>query len=231
MPKLIEIIGPPGSGKSFISSKLTSLSRNTKKKIFHSNKYSDYEIYKNVNFFIKIFIAIKVSFIIIFFYILFWKRIFLKKIYRRKFFISVIMLFYKHLFGIEILKKVLSSKNYLITEPGPIMYFIQDYFYISNNIEKNDIKIFNKFFLNTDYIIKLECNLKLLIKRINLRSRGLPTRMRNLNKNQIKIVLNKAISEINNYFSKNKNHKVNVIVIDSSKNQKKNLSYILEKIR
>ena len=71
---------------------------------------------------------------------------FLKKIYKGNFFFRVILLFYEHLVYIEILKKILPNNKYLILEPGPIMYFVQDYFYINKDISNYEIKIFNKFF-------------------------------------------------------------------------------------
>ena len=65
-------------------------------------------------------------------------------------------------------------------EPGIIMYFLQDYFYSHQKMTTKEIKIFNKIFVKTDFIIYSNCNLKLQIKRLNLRPRGLPQRMRGL---------------------------------------------------
>ena len=41
MPKLIEIMGPPGSGKSFISSQLELIEQNNEKIFFHSGNYNN----------------------------------------------------------------------------------------------------------------------------------------------------------------------------------------------
>ena len=46
------------------------------------------------------------------------------------------------------------------------MYFVQDYFYIYKDLSDYEIKIFNKFFLNADYIIKLECSSQEVITSI-----------------------------------------------------------------
>ena len=82
--------------------------------------------------------------------------------------------------------------NILILEPGPIMYFVQDYFYINKDLSDYEIKIFNKIFLNADYIIKLECSSQEVISRLNTRKRGFPTRMRELNEEQIETTVNKS---------------------------------------
>ena len=39
--------------------------------------------------------------------------------------------FYKNLLSIEILKDNLPEDKYIIMEPGPIMFFLQDYFYVN----------------------------------------------------------------------------------------------------
>ena len=47
MPKLIEIIGSPGSGKTFIGSELQLLKKNNKHVYFHSGKWKDFSKFKN----------------------------------------------------------------------------------------------------------------------------------------------------------------------------------------
>ena len=126
----------------------------------------------------------------------------------------MISLFYQHLIYIEILKK-LENNKYLILEPGPIMYFIQDYFYINEDLSYFEIRIFNKFFLKTDYIINLECNSKDAFNRLKSRKRGLPSRMVNLNDQKIESALNKA-KIINDYIVRSKYLNLNIINIDST---------------
>ena len=84
MPKLIEIMGPPGSGKSFISSELELIKENNEKVFFHSGNYDDKNYY--LSFFSKIFVKLKVILKITTFYLIFNKRIFLKKNYKGNFF-------------------------------------------------------------------------------------------------------------------------------------------------
>lgn len=218
MPKLIEIVGSPGSGKSFISSKLEELKKNDSQIFFHSGNFSFNNEYNHLNLFLKFFIRIKIIFKIIFFYLIFHKRIFLKKIYKRNFFLRVILLYYKHLLYLEILRKTLPDNKYLIIEPGPIMYFIQDYFYIDKEISNNEINIFNKLFLKADYIINLNCNFEVLLDRLKTRKRGLPSRMRELSDSQIETTIIKTIKTTNDYIKKSNNLNAVVIDIDSSKN-------------
>ena len=198
MPKLIEIIGSPGSGKSFISSKLEELKKEDNQIFFHSSNFRFYNEYNHLNLFLKFFIRIKVIFKIIFFYLIFYKRVFLRKIYKKNFFFRVILLFYEHLLYLEILIKTLPNDKYLIIEPGPIMYFIQDYFYIEEEISNNEINIFNKLFFKTDYIINLDCNFEVLLNRLRTRKRGLPSRMRELSDSQIETTIMKTIKTIKN---------------------------------
>jgi len=215
MPKLIEIMGPPGSGKSFISSELELVKENKEKVFFHSGNYNhDY----NLSLFSKIFIRLKIIFKIAIFYLIFYKRIFLKKNYKGNFFFKVVFLFYEHQVYIEILKKTLAHDKYLIMEPGPIMYFIQDYFYINDKISNYEIKIYNKFFLHTDYIINLNCNTDLLIDRLKTRTRGLPLRMRKLNDNKIEPTIKRSKDLLNNYFNNFNNLNTKIINIDTSNN-------------
>jgi len=218
MPKLIEIIGSPGSGKSFICSKLEELKKKDSQIFFHSSNFSFYNKYNHINLFLKFFIRIKVIFKIFFFYLIFYKRIFLRKIYKRNFFFRVIFLFYEHLLYLEILRKTLPNDKYLIIEPGPIMYFIQDYFYIDEEISNHEIKIFNKLFFKTDYIINLNCNFEILLNRLKKRKRGLPSRMRELSDSQIETTIIKTIKTINHYIKKSNNLNTVIINIDSSKN-------------
>lgn len=216
MYKLIEIIGPPGSGKTFISSELGKLKNNEQQIFFHSasSKYS--EVKKNLSFFEKFFIKLKVISIIFSFYLIFYKRLFFKKIYKRKFFFRSILIFYRNLISIELLKKTLKNDKYLITEPGLIMHFLQDYFYTNEEITDRDIKTFNKFFLNTDNIIYLNCNFNLLNERLRLRKRGLPQRMENLNQDEIDKTICKSVNVIDNYVSLSANLKTKIIKIDTS---------------
>ena len=86
MLKIIEIIGPPGSGKTFISNELKKIKVNNKQVFFHSGQKQTNK-FNNLNFFFKIIINLKVITTIIIFYLIFSKRLFLKKIYKRNFFI------------------------------------------------------------------------------------------------------------------------------------------------
>ena len=214
MPRLIEIIGPPGSGKSSISSELECVKKNDEQIFFHSGNFSNKNFY--FNFLSKNLIRLKVLFKIIIFYFIFHKRIFLKKIYKDSFFFKVFFLFSQHLFSIEMLKKILPHDKYIIMEPGPIMYLIQDYFYINKKISDKEIKIYNRFFLNADFIINLYCNPDLLEKRIKLRKRGLPSRMKGLNNDQIKSTIKKSRDELDNYILNSNNLNVKNINIDTS---------------
>jgi thymidylate kinase len=216
MPKLIEIIGSPGSGKTFISSELQMLKKNNEQVYFHSSNWRNFSEYKNLNFLSKILIKLKVLIIIVIFYAIFYKRLFLKKIYKRGFFLRIILLFYRHLVSIELLKKALSNDKYLIMEPGIIMYFLQDYFYSDENITKKEIKIFNKFFLKTDYIVCTNCDFESSIKRLKLRERGLPQRMRGLNINEINHTIKKSNDIIDGYISNSLYLNSKIIKINTS---------------
>ena len=92
MPKLIEIIGSPGSGKTFICSELETIRKNNEQVFFHSSNYKNFGKFNNLNFLTKILIKSKVILIIIFFYLKFYKRLFLKKIYKRNFFFRIVFL-------------------------------------------------------------------------------------------------------------------------------------------
>ena len=111
MPKLIEVIGLPGSGKSFISSELETIKKNNEQIFFHSGNYNKNNKYKSINVSLRFLIHLKVISKIIIFYLIFFKRFFLKKIYKNSFFFRVISLFYKHLIYIEILKKKLENNK------------------------------------------------------------------------------------------------------------------------
>ena len=126
MPKLIEIIGGSGSGKTFISHQLKSTRKKSKQVFFHSSNWRDFHKFNKLNFMTRLIIKIEVVFLIIKFYSFFYKRFFLKKIYKRSFFFRSILLIYRHLVTIELFKKALSNNEYLIMEPGLIMYFLQD---------------------------------------------------------------------------------------------------------
>ena len=141
MPKLIEIVGPPGSGKTFISSKLQKIKKNGKQIYFHSSDNKNFYKFKNLNLITKFLIKTKVIIIIINFYLIFYKRLFFKKIYKREFFYRTILLIYRHIYSIEMLKKILSDDEFLIMEPGIIMYFLQDYFYANETVSKMKSKI------------------------------------------------------------------------------------------
>ena len=119
---------------------------------------------------------------------------------------------------IEILKKILPDDKYLIMEPGPIMYFIQDYFYINDKISNYEIRIYNKFFLHADYIINLNCTFKLLIDRLKTRKRGLPLRMRGLNDYNIETTIKRSNNLLDNYINNCNNLKTKIINIDTSNN-------------
>jgi adenylate kinase family enzyme len=218
MAKLIEIVGPPGSGKSFLSSKLRSLKIDKNKIFFHSEYNEKFKTNKNLNLITKIIIRTKVILTIFFFHLLFFNRIFSKKIYKRNFFFRSILLFYRDLISIEFLKKKIPNDCYLITEPGLIMHFVQDYFYIKKTIPKNHIKIFNNLFLKIDYIIWLDCNIQSLLKRLSLRKRGLPQRMRELNVSEIHKTIKKSNTEIGNYLKKSNILKSKIIKINNENN-------------
>jgi hypothetical protein len=216
MSRIIEIIGSPGSGKSFVCSELEAFKKDNKQIFFWSSNYDNLDKYKSLSFFFKIFIRFKAVFIIIIFYLIFFKRFFLKKTYKGNFFFGVISLFYEHLVCIESLKKTLLDNEYLITEPGPIMYFLQDYFYVNENLTEMEIKIFNKIFLNTNYIIHLNCNSDLLINRLMSRKRGLPKRMRDLDGKEIEFTIKQSINIVKNYVEKTSSLNTEIINIDSS---------------
>lgn len=218
MPKLIEIIGPPGSGKTFISSKLQLLRKKNKQIFFHSSNWRNFKKFQNLNILVKLPIKLKVIFIIATFYLTFCKRFFFKKIYKRSFFFRTILLIYRHLVSIELLKKILSDDEYLIMEPGIIMYFLQDYFYSNQKVTINEIKIFNKIFKKTDFIIFSDCSLKLQLKRLKLRFRGLPQRMRGLNEKEINKVVKKSNIEIKKYILTSYSLNSKIIKINTSKN-------------
>lgn len=218
MPKLIEIIGPPGSGKTFISSKLQLLRKKNKQIFFHSSNWRNFKKFQNLNILVKLPIKLKVIFIIATFYLTFCKRFFFKKIYKRSFFFRTILLIYRHLVSIELLKKILSDDEYLIMEPGIIMYFLQDYFYSDQKVTANEIKLFNKIFKKTDFIIFSDCSLKLQLKRLKLRFRGLPQRMRGLNEKEINKVVKKSNIEIKKYILTSYNLNSKIIKINTSKN-------------
>lgn len=218
MPKLIEIIGPPGSGKTFISSKLQLLRKKNKQIFFHSSNWRNFKKFQNLNILVKLPIKLKVIFIIATFYLTFCKRFFFKKIYKRSFFFRTILLIYRHLVSIELLKKILSDDEYLIMEPGIIMYFLQDYFYSDQKVTANEIKLFNKIFKKTDFIIFSDCSLKLQLKRLKLRFRGLPQRMRGLNEKEINKVVKKSNIEIKKYILTSYSLNSKIIKINTSKN-------------
>ena len=220
MPRLIEIIGPPGSGKTFISSALQKTKKGGKQVYFHSSDWRNFYKFQNLKFITKVFIKVKVIITIIGFYLLFYKRLFFKKIYKREFFYRSILLIYRHLHSIEMLKKTLSDNEFLIMEPGIIMYFLQDYFYANENVPKKEIKKFNKYFLKSNFIIYTNCSSELQIKRLKLRKRGLPQRMINLSIKDINWSIKKANHEIEKYFLNTTSSKFNFIKIDTTKNIK-----------
>ena len=217
MPKLIEIVGPPGSGKTFISSKLQKIKKNGKQIYFHSSDSKNFYKFKNLNLITKFLIKTKVIIIIINFYLIFYKRLFFKKIYKREFFYRTILLIYRHIHSIEMLKKILSDEEFLIMEPGIIMYFLQDYFYANETVSKNEIKKFNKYFLKSDFIIYSNCNSKLQLKRLKLRVRGLPQRMKDLSVNEINKSIKKANYEKKKYFQNTAIFNFKLIKIDTTK--------------
>ena len=221
MSKLIEIIGSPGSGKTFICNKLQLIKKNNKQFFFHSSNWKNFKKFKRLSFATRFFIRIKVILMIIKFYTFFFKRFFLKKIYKRSFFFRTILLIYRHLISIEMFKKALKNDECLIMEPGLIMYFLQDYFYSNQAVTNKDIKIFNKIFLKADYIIYANCNIKTQIKRLKIRKRGLPQRMANLNNKEIYNTIKKSNNDIKKYVSNSYNLKYRFINVDTSNNFKK----------
>jgi dephospho-CoA kinase len=233
MPKLIEIIGPPGSGKTFISKNLQNIKKKNKQVFYHSSDLKNFYRFQKLNFLTKFFIKFKVIIIIIKFYCFFYKRFFYKKIYKRGFFIRTILLIYRHIHSIEMLKKVLSNDEFLIMEPGIIMYFLQDYFYTEECLSKKEIKTFNKFFLNSQFIIYTSCNSKLQLERLKYRERGLPQRMRSLSSHEIKKSTQKANFEIKKYFKKLNDLNVKIVKINTSTNNikiRKKLLKFIEKV-
>ncbi len=220
MPKLIEVIGSPGSGKTFISSKLELLRKKNKQIFFHSSNWRNFKKFKNLNILIKFLIKLKVILVIAIFYLIFCKRFFFKKIYNRTFFFRTILLIYRHLVSIEMLKKILSDDDYLIMEPGIIMYFLQDYFYSNEKVTLREMDIFNKIFVKTDFIIYTNCDLKLQIRRLKSRLRGLPQRMRSLSEKQIHKTVKKSNNEIKKYILNSYNLNFKIIKINTSKDIK-----------
>lgn len=227
MPKLIEVIGSPGSGKTFLCNKLEKIRKNNKQIFFHSSNLKNSKMFNNLNFITKIYIELRVIIIVIFFCIIFHKRFFKKKIYKKNFFYLVISLFYKHIKCIESFKKLLPSESYLITEPGLIMYFLQDYFYIDGKLSKVEINRFNNLFLKVDLIIHVNCNLNLKIKRLIERKRGLPIRMRGLNSSEIKQTVKKSANIISIYLNNLKNRNISIINFQSTKKIKDQLKFQL----
>ena len=217
MPKLIEIIGPPGVGKTFLSQKFQSLKKKNKQIFYHSRDIKNFKNFQKLSFLAILIIKIKVHCMITKFFFIFNKRIFLKKIYKRKFFLRIVLLIYRHLTSIEILKKILSKDEFLIMEPGIIMYFIQDYFYVKQKLSSKEIKKFNKIYVKADFIICLNCDYKIQIKRLNLRNRGLPQRMNGLNKKEIYKTIKKSNYEIKNYISNSRNLKKKIIFLNTTK--------------
>ena len=117
-------------------------------------------------------------------------------------------------------KQALKNDECLIMEPGLIMYFLQDYFYTNESISKKEIENFNKFFLKTDFIIYTNCNLELQLKRLKLRDRGFPQRMRNLNIHEIDRTIKKANFEIEKYLTNSYNLNSKIIKINTSESIK-----------
>ena len=230
MPKLIEIIGAPGSGKTFISENLQKIKKDKNNVFFHSSQKQSINKKNKLNFLSRALISIKVIKIMIFFYLFFFRRIFLKKIYKRKFFLRVVLLMYRDLIAIETLKKTLSSQEFLIMEPGLIMYFLQDYFYVNENISEKELNIFNRFFLNVNFIVYLDPEIELIKKRLNKRKRGFPERMKSLTIQDKNRVLNKSKRIIKDYIFRSQNLNVNLININSSKNIKNISKTILKSI-
>lgn len=230
MPFFIEIIGPPGSGKTFVSNNLEKYNSNYERIFYHSNLFNSYEKYNKSTFLRINFIKFKIIFRIFFYYIIFIKRFFLKKIYKRNYFLRMTFLLYKNLLSIEILKDNLPKDKYIIMEPGPIMFFLQDYFYINEKLSLNDIRLFNKLFFNYNILISLNCNKKTILQRLNDRKRGLPKRMKNLDKPQIDIVIQKSI-EIIEFYTNSINNKCKIIKIDSSSNIDKISETIIKSIK
>ncbi len=217
MLKIIEIIGHPGSGKTFLSNELKKIKVGNKQIFFHSGQKQTNKL-NNLNFFHKFIINLKVITTMIMFYLIFNKRIFVKKVYKRKFFFRISLIIYRDLISIEILKRTLPDNKYLIMEPGIIMHFLQDYFYTKHKISEVEIKIFNKLFIRSNFIIYTYCNSKLALKRINLRKRGFPQRMKNLKPEEKIKVLKKSINEIRNYISNSSNLNSVIIRVNTSKN-------------
>ncbi len=230
MPFFIEIIGPPGSGKTFVSNNLEKYNSNYEKIFYHSNLFNLYSKYNKTNFLRFNLIKLKIFFRIFFYYIIFIKRFFLKKIYKNNYFFRMTFLLYKNLLSIEILKENLPKEKYIIMEPGPIMFFLQDYFYVNEDLSLNEIKLFNKLFFNYNILISLNCNKKTILERLNNRKRGLPVRMKNLNKSQVDIVIEKSIKIID-FYTNSANKICKIIKIDSSLNIDKINETIIKSIK
>jgi ABC-type lipoprotein export system ATPase subunit len=88
MAKLIEIVGPPGSGKTFLSSRLQSLKISKNKIFFHSDSNKNLKANQKLSLINKIIINLKVISIIFFFHLVFFERVFSKKVYERNFFLD-----------------------------------------------------------------------------------------------------------------------------------------------
>ncbi len=228
MPKLIEIIGPPGSGKTFIGNKLQRIKKNNKQIFFHTGQRGNFNKISKLNILSQIIIKLKVICTIIIFFILFNKRIFLKKIYKKNFFFRICLIIYRDLVAIEFLKNTSSDNSYILIEPGLIMHFLQDYFYTSSHISQFEINIFNKLFVKSSYIIFTSCSLQLLKKRLKIRERGFPQRMRNLKEKDKNFVIKKSMIVLRNYVLNCKNLNVKKIRTDKSININKLKNYFLK---
>ena len=115
-------------------------------------------------------------------------------------------------------KKSLSDNECLIMEPGLIMYFLQDNFYSNEALTVKDIQVFNQIFVNADFIIYVNCDARIQFKRLQLRRRGLPQRMRNLNKKNIYNIIEKSNNEIKKYILNSNNLKDKFIDFKTPKN-------------
>ena len=70
-----------------------------------------------------------------------------------------------------------------------------------------------------DYIIHLEADLNLILKRLKLRRRVCP-KNEDINNENIKFVVKKSINEINNFIMNIEKSKIKIITIKNNKNLK-----------
>ena len=120
-----------------------------------------------------------------------------------------------HTYNINYLKNYLDKNDIIIMEPGPIMFFLHEYFYSNNFIDDNIIHLFNDAFLDCNLIISLNSNNELLYSRINDRERGIPLRMKEMNKSQIIKILSQSQKTLDKYINFTGKYNSNFMIINT----------------